>query len=1151
MDNSAPARLEAFIARWQHASGTERANYQLFLTELTEVLDLPRPEPAREGTEDNAYVFERRVDFRHGDGSESRGFIDLYRRQAFVCEAKQTGETLGSGRWDNAMLRARGQAEAYARALPAAEGRPPFLVVTDVGRSLELYAEFSRSGATYVPFPDVRSHRIGLADLRREDIRERLKAVWLDPLALDPTRRSARVTREVADRLAQLARSLESAKHPSETVAGFLMRSLFTMFAEDVGLLPAESFKALLEECERQPDAFVPLVAGLWQDMNHGSAFSAAIRARVLRFNGGLFREATVLPLDRDQIRLLREAAHADWRHVEPAIFGTLLERALDPTERHALGAHYTPRAYVERLVLPTVIEPLRADWKNAQAAAALLDSQGKHKEAVETVRGFHRSLCQVKVLDPACGSGNFLYVTLEHMKRLEGEVLATLEELGETQGLLQLEGISVDPHQFLGLEVNPRAARIAEAVLWIGYLQWHYRTYGNVTPPEPVLRDFRNIECRDAVLAWERIEYVTDERGVPVSRWDGRTYKPHPVTGEPVPDERAQVPLDRYVHPRKAEWPGADFVVGNPPFIGNKRMRYTLGDGYVEALRGAWSDVPETSDLVMYWWDKAADLVRAGSLRRFGLITTNSLKQVFSRKVLERHLDASDPISIAFAVPDHPWVDAADGADVRIAMTVAGPGGQPGTLATVVAETPIADGELDVALVTRSGEIHADLSIGAGVGRAQALAANAGVCFQGMNLVGKGFRLSAEEVRVLGYDIDKLPEVIKPHFNARDLMQEGEPCWIIDLFGLTADEARDCYPALYNWLLVRVKPERDHNNRASYREKWWMFGEARGKLRRAWKGLSRVILTPETAKHRVFVFEPLPFCPDHTLYAVCSADALMLGLLSSRVSALWALMAGGRMGIGNDPRYNNTRCFSTFPFPDPSPAQQATIRALAEELDAHRKRQQAAHPGLTLTGIYNVLEKLRSGETLSAKDKAIHEQGLVSLLKELHDRLDAAVLEAYGWSDLAPALVGRPGATLPLADKSPEQAAAEEELLTRLVELNARRAAEEARGLVRWLRPDFQSAGAPVQGEMAADGEAAAPAATAPTGLKTPWPKTLPEQVQALRTALAAAAAPLAADTLARHFTGARTPKIAELLETLAALGQARREGAAYAATY
>jgi hypothetical protein len=296
--------------------------------------------------------------------------------------------------------------------------------------------------------------------------------------------------------------------------------------------------------------------------------FSVALSADVLRFNGKLFREPHVLPLDRDQIGLLLEAAKFDWCDVEPAIFGTLLERALNPTERHALGAHYTPRAYVERLVLPTVVEPLREDWKNAQAAALVLVADCKLNAARAEIHAFHHKLCETRVLDPACGSGNFLYVTLEHLKRLEGEVLNQLEELGDTQGRLETEGLTVDPHQLLGLEINPRAAAIAEMVLWIGYLQWHFRTRGQVMPPQPVLKDFKNIE--------HRVEYVRDERGVVVSRWDGRTMKKHPVTGEDVPDEVARVPLERYVNPRRAEWPAAEFVVGNPPFIGKRRL---LGD--------------------------------------------------------------------------------------------------------------------------------------------------------------------------------------------------------------------------------------------------------------------------------------------------------------------------------------------------------------------------------------------------------------------------------------------------------------------------------------------------------------------------------------------------------------------------------------------
>jgi group II intron reverse transcriptase/maturase len=599
--SAADLSLDAFISRWQDADGCELANYQLFITDLCQLLGVPAPDPARDDTRDNAYVFERRVTFRHGDGSESTGRIDCYKRSAYVLEAKKVRLGVGSKVFDDAMQRARGQAEGYARALPAEEGRPPFLIVIDVGRVIELYADFTRSGATYTPFPDPRSHRIRLADLADEAIRTRLRTLWLDPLALDPTRVSARVTREIAGHLAKIAKTLEGVGHHPELVAGFLTRCLFSMFAEDVGLLPKQegkgAFSALLATLQANPQQFVPLLAALWREMDSGG-FSVVLRATLPRFNGKLFKQPEVIALDRDQIGLLIEAANADWTQVEPAIFGTLLERALSTSERHALGAHYTPRAYVERLVLPTVVEPLRSDWRNVQAAALLLANEGRLDAARAEVDAFHHRLCQVRVLDPACGSANFLYVTLEHLKRLEGEVLDQLHAFGRAAGgsqqRLEAEGLTVDPHQFLGLELNPRAAAIAELVLWIGYLQWHFRTNGSGLPPQPILKDFRNIECRDAVLACDAVETVLDERGQPVSRWDGVTTKPHPVTGEPVPDENERLPLQRYLNPRQAEWPQADFIVGNPPFIGAGGMRAALGDGYVEALRKAWQAVPE-----------------------------------------------------------------------------------------------------------------------------------------------------------------------------------------------------------------------------------------------------------------------------------------------------------------------------------------------------------------------------------------------------------------------------------------------------------------------------------------------------------------------------------------------------------------------------
>ena len=762
-----------FIARWASSGAAERANYQLFLSELCDLLGVPRPDPTRPDDADNAYVFERGVTFHHPDGSTSTGRIDLYKRGCYVLEAKQgvekreAAEALaeaskakakaakkgtaqrGSAAWDEAMLKARGQAEQYARALPASEGRPPLLIVVDVGHSIELYSEFTRTGGTYVPFPDPQSHRILLARLGDADVRETLRLAWTDPQALDPALRSARVTRDIAQSLGRLAASLEKSGHSAETVATFLMRALFTMFAEDVELLPKNSFVNLLKSLHGHTDQFVPMIEELWGRMKTGG-FSTVLREKVRHFNGGLFEHATALPLTDDQFELLIEASHADWRDVEPAIFGTLLERALNPIERHKLGAHYTPRAYVERLVMPTVVEPLRAEWDASKAAAVTLDRQGKTKEAAAEVQHFHRRLCEVRVLDPACGSGNFLYVTLEHLKRLEGEVFNALDLLGHEQTALEMAGFTVDPHQLLGLEVNPRAAAIAELVLWIGYLQWHFRTRGRVSPPEPIIKNFHNIECRDAVLAYERTEPVLDEQGQPVTRWDGRTVKKHPVTGEDVPDETARVPLLCYVNPLPAEWPQADFIVGNPPFIGASRMRDALGDGYTECVRDTYPDVPESADFVMYWWHKAALLVRERKAARFGFITTNSLRQNFNRRLVEQHL-GTDKLSLLFAIPDHPWVDEAEGAAVRIAMTVGARIESDGRLDEVVCEQEGVDDATAVTLRSSVGRIHADITVGADVTAASQLQANQLVSSEGMKPHGMGFIVTLGEAKALG----------------------------------------------------------------------------------------------------------------------------------------------------------------------------------------------------------------------------------------------------------------------------------------------------------------------------------------------------------------------------------------------------------------
>jgi hypothetical protein len=1135
-------QLMDFIARWRESGAAERANCQLFLGELCDVLGVERPRPAQADDGLNAYVFERAVTFNNPDGTTSAGRIDLYKRGCFVLEAKQgsdpvrggaslfgeVAEATHTGRvrrgagargtpgWDVAMQKARGQAEGYVRALPPSEGNPPFLLVVDVGHTFEMYSDFSRAGKTYVPFPDARTHRFLIEDLTREEVRERLRLIWTEPLALDPSRRSARVTRGVAEQLALLARSLEEMGYAPERVANFLMRSIFTMFAEDVRLIPPGSFTEALAEVKREGVPLFPHIIGsLWATMNTGG-FSPVIRKHVIQFNGGLFEESEALPLDGSQLELLMAASRADWKDVEPAIFGTLLERALDPRERHKLGAHYTPRAYVERLVMPAIIEPLRQEWADVLVAATKLGNDGKAGEAAEEVKTFHRRLCRVRVLDPACGSGNFLYVTLEHLKRLEGEVLDALHGFGERQGVLEDTGLTVDPHQLLGIELNPRAAAITDLVLWIGYLQWHFRTRGEAPPPEPVIKKFHNIECRDAVLAYDDVEEVRDESGQAVTRWDGRTYKKHPVTGEDVPDETARMPLFRYLNPRKADWPEADFIIGNPPFVGNKYMRSELGDGYVETLRQTYVEVPESSDYVMYWWEKAAELSHLGHVRRFGLISTNSLRQAFNRRVLENHLNNKNPLSLIFAVPDHPWVDERGGAAVRISMTVVEKGEREGTLARVMNELERENAGGAVVLAESKGKIFADLTIGANVAGAEQLKANEGISNRGVVLHGPGFIVTQEEAVRLGLGrVSGLEKHIRHYRNGRDIAGISRDVMVIDLFGLKVSEIREKYPEVYQWVYERVKPERDYNNRPSRRENWWIFGEPISTFRPALLGLTRFISTLVTSKHRFFVFLPEFILPDDALVNFALDDAYFLGVLSSRTHVTWALAAGGT--LEDRPRYNKTRCFDPFPFPVCTEEQKERIRKLGEDLDAHRKRQQAQHVGLTVTEMYNVLEKLRRGEPLGERERVTHEQGLVSVLKQIHDELDAAVFDAYGWP-----------ATL-----------ADEEILERLVRLNAERAAEERAGLIRWLRPAFQKPAAGVAAAFGEEFKAAAPAAVSRE--KQPWPKTIPEQARVVRHALASGRGVLTSRELARLFTRANVERVEELLQTLVSLGQAR----------
>ncbi|MGB4828079.1 MAG: type IIL restriction-modification enzyme MmeI, partial [Paracoccaceae bacterium] len=478
---------------------------------------------------------------------------------------------------------------------------------------------------------------------------------------------------------------------------------------------------------------------------------------------------------------------------------------------------------------------------------------------------------------------------------------------------------------------------------------------------------------------------------------------------------------------------------------------------------------------------------------------------------------DPKTPLSLIFAIPDHPWVDAGDGAAVRIAMTVAEAGRANGRLGTVTEETKgayEAEGR-PVRFDVEKGKVFADLRIGADVAGAVALKANEKITFMGMKLHGAGFIVSEAEAKAFGLGTDQgLASIIRPYKNGRDLTQSARGLYAIDLYPLPAMEVRVRFPAIYQHVLDRVKPERDQNNEPWRKEHWWWFGRTHEDLRAVGSGLSRIIATTRTAKHRLFSFMNAGDIAESKIVVIGLADAWQLAVLSTRLHEVWALASGAF--LEDRPNYNHTQCFNPFPFPDPTEAQKTHLRSLGEQLDAHRKAQQAAHPKLTLTAMYNVLEKLRAGERIEGKDKEIYDQGLIRILRDLHAQIDTAVAEAYGWP-----------ATL-----------TDDEILHRLVDLNRERAAEESRGQIRWLRPDYQNP----QGKAAsAKGEQSAmdigPAISTD---KAPWPKTLPEQIAAVRNALAdlGTATP---EQIARHFQRGRAASVQPLLESLAALGQAR----------
>jgi hypothetical protein len=832
MHNAMSQGVEEFVKKWAASGAAERANKDLFLAELCDVLGVSRPNPAKGDTTEDTYVFERAATLAHEGGEATIGRIDLYKQGCFILEAKQaSGEGTsklgkakrGTPAWNILMKEAFGQALGYARSFDKPE---PFVIVCDIGHCLDLYATFDGTW-NYRPFPNAQTSRIFLRDLAEQA--DTLRRIFEEPLALDPSRHAAKITREVAAHIASLAKKLEDDGHSQELVAQFLMRCLFTMFAEDVGLLPEGLFtKALKDLWLPHPASFPGGVESLWRTMNEGGELFGVV-GKILRFNGGLFANPKALKLDKEALHLLWQAAECNWSDVEPAIFGTLLERALDAKERHALGAHYTPRAYVERLVRPTIEEPLRADWEIVQAQVRRIvvaaeesksdkASKDKLKEAVAVVREFHHKLCTRASSIPRAARATFFTSPSICSSAWKARCwplagIARRKANPDAHGIRARDARAIPRHRDQTLGQGDRRAGAVDrlpAMALPHVRQEHARARAR-------LQDYKNIECRDAVLAYDgEPELVRDEKGKPITRWDGETMKTNPVTGEQVPDEIGARAGLQVQEPAQGRVAGGGFHRGESAVHWEQAMRLALGQGYVEATSRAPTP------------DSAGD----SGLR-------------------------------------HVLVEPVTGAAVRIGMTAAQAGASSGVLQKVVREIEGVDGVVGVDLLGYFGQIHPDLTVGADVSGAFPLRANAEFSFQGVIPLGNGFRLTRNDLSAKGIDPNgDLPSVIRPMVIGRDIAQRPEERWVIDFFGLSESEAEKRYPALYQHLLVYVKPERDLNRRDTRRKNWWLFGENAPKMRRALSGLGRFIATIETSKHKPFVFLDACYLADHKVYA-------------------------------------------------------------------------------------------------------------------------------------------------------------------------------------------------------------------------------------------------------------------------------------------